>query len=75
MAKTVKELKDVLNKFPDDMEIRLLLSWYDRNNYDYATSDISWSSNGKGIEVDVYEDCGCCMLSNEHTKDIYIYET
>lgn len=75
MIKTVRELKDALNKFPDEMEVRLLLSWYDRNNYNYATSDRSWSANGKGIEVDVYEDGGCCMLSNEHTKDIDIYET
>ncbi len=74
MIKTVRELKDALNKFPDEMEIRLLLSWYNRNNYDYATSDTSWSSIGNGIELDVYEDYGCCTISNEHTEDIDVYE-
>ena len=73
MVKTVGELKAALNEFPDEMEIRLLLSWYDRHNYDYATSDRSWSSNGKGIEVGVYEEYGCCTISNENTEDIDVY--
>lgn len=73
-VKTVKELKEALNKFPDDMEIRLLVSWYDRNNYNYVASDRSMSSIGKGIEVDVYEEYNCCTLSNEDTYDIDMYD-
>lgn len=38
-VKTVGELKEALNKFPDNMELRLLLSWCDRSNYNYATAD------------------------------------
>lgn len=73
VVKTVGELKKALKEFPDDMKLRLLLSWYDRNNYNYATSDRSQSSIGEGIAVDIYKEDECCTLANEDTYDIGVF--
>ena len=73
-VKTVGELKEALNKFPDNMELRLLLSWYDRSNYNYTTTDNYRIPRGKGIQVSVYENNGCCLLENELTTDIDVYD-
>ena len=73
-VKTVGELKEALNKFSDNMELRLLLSWYDRSNYNYATADNYWIPRGKGIQVSVYENDGCCLLENELPADIDVYD-
>ena len=74
VVKTVGELKEALNEFPDNMELRLLLSWYDRSSYNYAAADNYRIPRGKGISVIAYEDDGCCLLKDESITDIEMYD-
>lgn len=72
-VKTVGDLKKALANFSDDTEIRLVVAWYDRHNYNYVAPSKYDFHNGQGIEVCVEADDGCCVLSNENTEDIEMY--
>lgn len=58
---TVKELKEKLNEFDDDIEIHFVMQCILNDNWCYPrphnTKDMS--------KIEVYEDCGKCTIENE----------
>lgn len=57
---TVKELKEKLNNFDDNMEIRFM-PWLSVNgNWNYPKP---WEEKDMS-KIDVFEDCGKCAIEN-----------
>lgn len=75
MFKTVGELKESLKNFNDDMEIRIKLCFYDRNNFCVVQPDFYNDNIGhdKGIECCIYEENGCLIIENENSSDVDIF--